>query len=449
MSSFSAPADCHTIPVGRTVRGLCTGGLLGALNQVQAESQGGIGQLRLGPFRPLVVSHPDHLDHILRRNSGNYTRGTALWKALRRLTGNGITGEGDPWRVSRDIIQSGLSARCLQEMGDQMLTAMTDAVEDLGRRALHEGPVDSLVEMQRIVHRVINPVFFGSRIPQSQCDRLGAAVSTALRGAMRRMAVPFVPLAVPMPGDRSFHRGRNTVFEILRPVIEHARTQPRNGADLMTRMLNGTHADGRPLSADHITHDVIALFFAGSETSAATLNWVWLLLGRHPEAAAEVRRETERVLAGGPPRREHVRQLTYTQMVISEVMRLYPMAWMLGRTAIGDDVIDGTPVRAGTTLALSPFLTHRLPQFWERPLEFAPERFTRQAIRARHPLAYLPFGDGAHSCVGQSFFTQEATLVLATMMNRYDVTVLNAVTPRFTWTMNPCERVRLLLRPRS
>ncbi|MFF8392680.1 cytochrome P450 [Streptomyces sp. NPDC016172] len=449
MPTLSPPAGCRTIALGKTVRGMCTGGLLGALNQVQEQSNGHIGQLWLGPFRPLVVSHPDHLDHILRRNSGNYTRGTALWKALRRLTGNGITGDGAPWRVSRDIIQSGLSARCLQEMGDPMLTAMTSAVEDLGRRAVRESSVDSLVEMQRIVHRVINPVFFGSRIPQMQCDRLGTAVSTALRGAMRRMAVPFVPLAVPLPGDRSFRRGRNTVFEILGPVIERARNRPCDGADLMTRMLNGTHPDGRPLSAEHIMYDVIALFFAGSETSAATLNWVWLLLGRHPEVAAEVGREADRVLAGGPPRREHVRRLTYTHMVISEVMRLYPLAWMLGRTAIGDDVIDGTPIPAGTTLALSPFLTHRLPQFWNRPLEFEPGRFTREAIRARHPLAYLPFGDGAHSCVGQAFFTQEATLVVATMMNRYDVTVLNDGPPRFTWTMNPCERVRLRLRPRG
>lgn len=449
MSAVSVPGGSHAIPLGKMVHGLRTGGLLGALNQVQAQSQGGISRLRMGPFRPLVVSHPDHLEHILRRNSDNYTRGTALWKALRRLTGDGITGEGAPWRVSRDIMQSGLSARCLQEMGDEMLSSMTTAVEDLGRRSLREGPVDSLVEMQRIVHRIINPVFFGSRIPQSQCDRLAAAVSTALRGAMRRMAVPFVPMAIPMPGDRALRRGRATVFEILRPVIDHARTRPRDGADLMTRMLNGTHADGSPLSSDHITHDVIALFFAGSETSAATLNWVWLLLGRHPEIAAEVKREADRVLAGGPPRREHYRQLTYTQMVIAEVMRLYPLAWMLGRTAISDDVIDGTPVPAGTTLALSPFLTHRLAEFWERPLEFDPERFTRQAVRARHPLAYLPFGDGAHSCVGQSFFTQEATLVLATMMNRYHVTVLNAVTPSFTWTMNPSERVQLVLRPRD
>jgi cytochrome P450 len=431
------------------VHALRTGGLLGALNQVQAQSQGGISRLRLGPFRPLVVSHPDHLHHLLRHNSDNYTRGTALWKALRRLTGDGITGEGAAWRVSRDIIQSGLSARCLQEMGDQMLSSMTTAVEDLGRRSMREGPVDSLVEMQRIVHRIINPVFFGSRIPQLQCDRLGAAVSTALRGTMRRMPVPFIPLAIPMPGDRAFRRGRSTVFEILCPVIDHARTSPRDGRDLMTRMLNATDADGRPLSADHITYDIIALFFAGSETSAATLNWVWLLLGRHPEIAVEVQREADRVLAGGPPRREHVRQLTYTQMVLAEVMRLYPLAFLLGRTAIADDVIDGTPVRAGTTLALSPFLTHRLAEFWERPLEFDPERFTKQAVRARHPLAYLPFGDGPHSCVGQSFFTQEATLVLATMMNRYQVTVLNAVTPRFTWTMNPCDRVQLVLKPRG
>jgi cytochrome P450 len=325
--------------------------------------------------------------------------------------------------------------------------SLAEAVEDLAERAQRR-PVDAVVEMTRLVHRVINPVFFGSRISAGQCDRLGGEVATALGALLWRMAMPFVPIRVPMPGDRAFLRASRDINRMLLPVIDRARREGGDGADLMSALLRGGGPDGRLLSDEHVGQDVVALFVAGSESSALTLTWAWVLLARHPIVAARVREEADQVLADGPPRPEHVRRLVFTQQVMAEVMRLYSMAWPVPRVAREDDAVGGVPVPAGSTLVFSPYLTHRLSEFWPDPLRFDPCRFERKAVRERHPLACLPFGDGAHQCVGQAFFTMESVLVLATVLSRYDIHLTGDPRPRLAVALPPAARVTLSLTPR-
>ncbi|MBQ1099129.1 hypothetical protein KBY55_24490 [Streptomyces sp. b94] len=149
-----------------------------------------------------MVTHPDHLQYVLRDGAQNYVRGAAMWDALGRLTGSGIAGEGPGWLASRDILRKGMSGGYLQRSGAGIAASIDQAVEELAGRAGRQ-PVDTVAQMTRLVHRVINPVFFGSRISAEQCDRLGAEVATALGALLWRMTMPFVPHRVPMPGDRA------------------------------------------------------------------------------------------------------------------------------------------------------------------------------------------------------------------------------------------------------
>jgi cytochrome P450 len=371
-----------------------------------------------------------------------------MWDALGRLTGRGIAGEGPGWLASRDILRKGMSGGYLRQSGAGIAASIDQAVEELAGRAGRQ-PVDAVVQMTRLVHRVINPVFFGSRISVEQCDRLGAEVATALGALLWRMAMPFVPHRVPMPGDRAFLRATRSINRTLLPVIDAARREDRSGTDLMSGLLRGCGADGRPLGDEHVSQDIVALFVAGSESSALTLTWAWAVLARHPVVVAKVRQEADQVLAGGPPRPEHARKLVFTQQVMAEVMRLYSMAWAVPRVARKDDQVGEVPVPAGTTLVISPYLTHRLAEFWPDPLRFDPHRFDRPAVRARHSMAYLPFGDGAHQCVGQAFFAMESVLVLATVLSRYDVQVRGNPRPRLAVALPPRDRLGLTLTPRS
>ncbi|MFH8344411.1 cytochrome P450 [Streptomyces sp. NPDC018045] len=437
----------HTVSLRQVVGGLREGGPLGLMERTGRQAQGALARLDLGTFRPFLVTHPDHLRRVLRDHGDNYRRGTAMWKAMGRLTGLGIAGEGPRWRASRDLWCKGLAVGA-HTFADRTASSVDGAVAELARRVATGATVDASAEMTRVVLRAVNPAFFGSRIPQWQCERLAAAVAVAFDSLLWRMALPLVPLAVPVPGDRAFARATRTVNEILLPLIRWARHERQPGPDLMSVLLEGADADGRALSDAQVAQDIVALFVAGSESSALTLTWTWVALAKHPDIAAAVRREADAVLGGGPPRRDHARHLVLTRQVLAEVCRLYAMAWAVPRTAAAEDVIDGVTIPAGATLVLSPYLTHRLPQFWEQPLRFDPGRFTEERVRGRHPLAYLPFGDGPHQCVGQSFFFRQAVLVVAAMISRFDVAVPGPAEPRAAVALRPRGRVDLVLTPR-
>ncbi|MFC6885546.1 MULTISPECIES: cytochrome P450 [Actinomadura] len=449
-SAVEGPRErLSVMPLRRVLGEVRRGGPLGFLDSAGRRARGSITRLNLGPFRPFLVTHPRHLEHILRTHAGNYPRGAAMWAALGRLTGDGIGGEGAQWQASREILQPAFSARYLTAMSEQMITSIAGAVDDLDARVGPGRPVDAGLEMTRLVQRVINPVFFGNLVPDEEGDRLGAAIATAMGSLLWRMAMPFVPHRVPLPGDRAFHRSTRTVNEILRPVITAARVGDREGQDVVTRLLNGAGPDGTPLTDEQICDDIVALFVAGSESSAIALTWVWVAMLQNPHVAERVREEVDRVVGGGRPEREHIRRLTYTHQVLNEVLRVYSVGWAVPRMAIEDDVIDGVPIPGGSTLVISPYLTHRLEDVWERPEEFDPDRFTRERVRARHPLAYLPFGDGGHQCIGQHFFSQEASLIVATILSRYEVTLRNApVEPKLSLTLQPRTPVELEFTPR-
>ena len=89
--------------------------------------------------------------------------------------------------------------------------------------------------------------------------------------------------------------------------------------------------------------------------------------------------------------------LTYTRMVVDEVLRLYPAAWMISRTAVGDDEIGGYRIPAGLTVFLSPYVTHRRPELWPNPEGFAPERFALKAAADARASPTSPSG-AAHAC---------------------------------------------------
>jgi len=143
--------------------------------------------------------------------------------------------------------------------------------------------------------------------------------------------------------------------------------------------------------------------------------------------------------------------LPYTQMVIYEAIRLYPPAWLFLRHAIQDDTIGGYHIPAGTAVAVSPYVMHRHPAFWDEPEMFMPERFTPERVAVRHRLAYIPFAAGPRQCIGNTFALTEAQLVLAAVAQRYRLLLApgHPVEPETAITLRPRSGIHMTLRPQG
>jgi cytochrome P450 len=164
--------------------------------------------------------------------------------------------------------------------------------------------------------------------------------------------------------------------------------------------------------------EIVTLFIAGHETTALALSWTLYLLSQHPDVENCLRKELDVVLAGRTPTLIDLPKLTYLRKVLDESMRLYPPGWLTERKAITDDEIGGYRIPAGTTLAITQYVTHRHPQFWDEPTKFDPERFTPQRSSGRPRYAYFPFGGGPRQCIGKNLATLETQLVLAMIVQR-------------------------------
>jgi len=204
------------------------------------------------------------------------------------------------------------------------------------------------------------------------------------------------------------------------------------------------------MSDKQLRDEVLTIFLAGYETAANALTWTWYLLSQNPQASAKLYAEVDRVLNGKIATVEDLPQLKYTEMVVSESMRLYPPAWIMGRKAKEDFPLGGYRLPARTSVFFSQYIMHRNPLYFTDPLQFEPERFTPDRKAALPKFAYFPFGGGNRQCIGEGFAWMELILVLATLAQKWKFELLpgHPVVPQPLITLRPKHGMMLTLTPR-
>ncbi|WBB71152.1 cytochrome P450 [Micromonospora sp. WMMD812] len=423
-----------------------------ALVEFGERSGGEVVKLNLGSFRPYLITHPEHLQRVLRERASNFVRaGDGLqWRPLKRLFGEGILSDGEHWSNSRHILQPLFTARRIDGLVDRLAEAIEDAVDELDGPARAGQPVDMGTEQARIVCSAIMRVFFADKISVPDAMRIMEAQDAIASSVMPRIAVPWAPLAVPMPGDRAFRNAVQLIDDLLLPIVRRSReTAETDGDDIIATLWRGRTEDGGKLDETQVRNDTVAMVATTTETTISVLTWLWPHIERDPKVAERLYAEIDRVVGDAPVRREHLKELRYTRQVLDELLRLYPIGWLFPRLAVEEDVVGGVRIEAGATLVVSPLITHRMSVFWDRPDEFDPDRFAPERARGRHRYAHFPFGGGPHQCLGMHLFYLEAMLIVATVLSRFRFRLQRPSVPgiKVAAALRPRERVELTLRP--
>ena len=154
---------------------------------------------------------------------------------------------------------------------------------------------------------------------------------------------------------------------------------------------------------------------------------------------ANVRAELAAVLGGRAPQFRDLGALSYTRRTLDESLRLYPPAWIMGRRALGEDRLGDVTIPEGSVLALSPYITHRNPAYWDDPERFDPERMRETKASLRKPFAYFPFGGGPRLCIGHNMAMLEAQLIIGTIAQRFDLRLVEGhqVVPERLFVLRP------------
>jgi cytochrome P450 len=234
---------------------------------------------------------------------------------------------------------------------------------------------------------------------------------------------------------------------VYRMIAEHRAAGVDRG-DLLSMLLRSrdVEQDSSGLNEEQLRDEVLTIFLAGYETVANALAWTWMLLAQNPAAEAKLHEELDHVLCGRLPTVDDLPQLRYTEMVLAESMRLYPPAWAMGRQAVRDVTLGPYLFPAGTYFFFSQYIIQRSAEHFPGPLRFDPERFSPEQKAGRSKFVYFPFGAGGRQCIGESFAWMESALVLATIAQRWRLSLIPnqvlEVQPKIT--LRPKYGIRML-----
>jgi cytochrome P450 len=252
---------------------------------------------------------------------------------------------------------------------------------------------------------------------------MAAAVQTALRVLKTRVAaLAPLPLWIPTPDAVRFNGAMRTLRQGVSDIIEQTRSAGNDGRSFLAMLMDARDSEsGERMSDEQLHYEVIGMLQQGHDTIGETLAWTWYLLSLHPEIERKLHEEVTRVLGDRVPVVADLEHLTYANMVVQESLRIIPPVWIIPRDAIKDDEIGGFRIPAKSTVLLSPYLTHRHPEFWSNPEAFDPDRFLPEAARSRPRHAYFPFGGGPRLCMGADMAIMETLLILAMVVQRYQL----------------------------
>jgi cytochrome P450 len=376
-----------------------------------------------------LISDPEDVRTVLVGRSRDVTKDTIQYRALSRVTGQGLLTSNNPtWREHRRVLQPAFHADTLPAVAQHTARA---AGRLLDRLEVDDGGiVDIDAEVMTLALEVVGDSLFGHELGPV-ADRLAAATLTALGEVVSLARMPLrAPGWIPTPGNRRMARSLAELDSAVGAILAQRTAEgPSDPPDMLDMLLTSD------LDQVAVRDEIVTFLVAGHETVASALTWALVELGTHPDMADQVAHEAAEVLADRIPRADEGRgpepdeaaaidlsdlaRLQVARAVIDEAMRLHPPAWLITRSTTADMVLGGSHVPSGSLVIISPWIVHRHASAWDEPDVFRPDRFLASAAGSEGRTtpgprsAYIPFGAGPRMCIGRDFAYAEAVLSLA------------------------------------
>ncbi len=282
----------------------------------------------------------------------------------------------------------------------------------------------------------------------------GAAAAEHFERALEFYGIDFALRFLRGPGSpwRKMLASRQVLDRIVFDEIAQRRRHPDSERmDVLSLLLGVRDESGEGFADKEVRDQLMTLMFAGHDTSTSTLTFMMYELARRPDVIEKLQEEQDRVLGGEAPDIDKLeREMPYLDMVLDEVLRLYPPAWIGPRRAVREFEFDGHTVPDGAYLNYCSWASHRIPEFFPDPEAFRPERFAPDRKAALPRGAYVPFGGGRRICIGKRFGQIEVKLVATMLLQRLRLDLLpgRTMTVRQMPTLSPKGGLRMRVDPR-
>ena len=392
----------------------------------------------------LIVNAPELTRGILTDSADLYPKNDLMVGALEPLVGDSIfVTSGDAWRRQRRMTNPAFSHIRLNRAFTSMASAVDDYEARLEGLAASQEPFSLDMAMSHLTADIICRTVFStslqSEISRDVFDAFAVFERSVAHVELKRLI--FDPPGRAIPQHASVLAACETIRRHLGTLVDsHLGEGAAAFNDIATALVGARdETSGESFNRKELIDQLGVFFLAGHETSASALTWAFFLVSQQPALLTRIRAEIAAVVGDGEVQFDHIKQLPLVRNVFQETLRLYPPIPFLPRVAAEATRIGRFRVKQGTMIMISPWTIQRHQSYWSEPNRFDPDRFTPAREAAIATGTYMPFGIGPRVCMGASFASTEAVLILARLLRRFDFL------PESPGTVRPV--ARLTIRP--
>lgn len=364
-----------------------------------------------------LLSNPEYIERVLLTENAFVMKDLGEQMLKRTLLGTGLlTAEGEEHKQMRKMASPAFSRTRILGYG-KVMTALAEEES----AAWQSGEVRDLHrDLSHLAQRIVARTLFDSDGNDNSLV-IGEIMAEIMPVIALRNFAEFVfqlPNGVKTRVENSIAKLDAIIYAI---IDEHLAGGTDRG-DFLSMLIEGKRAAGKDVHSkeerQRLRDESLTIYLAGFETTANAMTWALHLLARHPEKQKKMAEEIAASLQGRSAQAEDAANLPYTRAVISEAMRLFPPAWVIGRVLLRDFQFGEYTIPKGAEVWMSQYVMHRDARYFSDPDVFLPERWLDADFQPSR-FVYFPFSAGPRNCIGEQFAWLEATLVLATLVGRF------------------------------
>ncbi|HEV7527324.1 MAG TPA: cytochrome P450 [Solirubrobacteraceae bacterium] len=385
---------------------------------------------RYGPVFTLRLFHsnvvfmlgPQANHHMLVSHASNFRWREGQFRDLIGLMGDGLlTIDGDFHRRSRMIMLPAFHRENIAASYDTIVQEATHALDSLAPG----DELDMYAWTRKLAMRVAMRALFGLDPDGSRARAIDAA--GLFEEALSFYASDYFLRVLRMRGTPwwRMQRAARELDTLIYSEVAERRASGERGQDILSLLLDAQDEDGNTLNEVQIRDEVMTLLFAGHDTTTSTVSFMFYELARNPQVAQRLTAEQDAQLQGAAPTAAQLTsgELSELEMVLDETLRKYPPAWVGPRRAIESFEFAGHTIPGRAFVNYSSWASHHLPDVFDDPDEFRPERFTPEAKAAMPKGAYVPFGGGSRTCIGMRFGQLEVRTIATLILQRFTLSL--------------------------
>lgn len=355
-----------------------------------------------------IISNPEFVKYIYKRNIKNYPRDTSTWEAMKVFFGEAsLTSNDEQWLRQRQMIQPGFQANKIKSYIPQMLEVMLQEIPKFKAKSKINANINLIFEMGKINTKIVHYCLFGYQLSDKEADLITESVNSANIDFSAYVNLP------------EFLIGKNKQANLKKKMLyiqDHVEKLYQYALSVPDTLLY--HIRTTASSKQAATDEIKTLIITGEETAATGMSFLLYLLDKHPHFLAQVEQEVDKISID-KVNLSSLMQLEFTTAAIYETLRLYPPIWATQRKTINEDYCCGYYIPANKIVNIHIYAMHRNPKYWLEPERFFPARFIVPELVKNSKKAFFPFLIGAQTCPAKNFALNEMRLMTVVLLQNF------------------------------